>query len=553
VIRERDVAGRALLSARARLPRGRVSRAPEPWILAVIAGALSALVLVVLPTGTDFAAHEFQRHFFIAHPFSLWNNLWYGGRYSFVTYSLLYYPLAAVAGIRVLAVLSMAIAVLGLALAVGQRWGRSGRWASRTFAIVSPLYLMTAGFPFALAAAFGAFAVLATRRPRWGIFLVLSALTAAASPLAFLLLALVVLAIGLGERRPRSWLWPALGVLGGITAVELVLNAVFASGARNPFPVRMLVEAALFCAVISALTWPVPGARTARWLGIILGVACLIAFLVPSSLGEGVARFRFAALPLAVLALSLRRWRPAFLSVAVIALAGVWHLGPLVSAVANGAQDPSGRPEYWRPAVQFLRSHVTPGYRVEAVDTERHWAANYLPEAGIPLARGWFRQDDFPQNAPLYRTLSAAGYQRWLRQMAVRYVVLTDAEPDYTAHGEAALLRSGRSGLRQVLSAPHITIFEVLKPRALVAGSGHAQVVALAHDRLVLRATPGDYRVAIRFSPYWQASTGCLRAGRDGMLRLTVHTTGTVVLRFHVGLDRVVDQLVGDRPACAGR
>jgi hypothetical protein len=69
----------------------------------------------------------------------------------------------------------------------------------------------------------------------------------------------------------------------------------------------------------------------------------------------------------------------------------------------------------------------------------------------------------------------------------------------------------------------------------------------------VLRATPGDYRVAIRSSPYWQASTGCLRAGRDGMLRLTLHTTGTVVLRFHVGLDRVVDQLVGEQPTCTGR
>jgi len=525
----------------------------EPWALAGLAAVLSALVLVVLPAGTDAAAHQFQRDFFIGHPFGLWNNLWYGGRYSFVTYSLLYYPLAAVLGIRVLAVLSVAVAVLGFSVLVSERWVGPGRWASRTFAVVSPLCLMTGEFPFALATALAMLALLAARRPRWAAFLVLAAATAAASPLAFLMLALVVLAVALGEQRPRSWLVPALGILGAIAAIELLLNAAFASGARNPFPLSVLVEAGLFCLAICALTWRVPGARTARWLGVILGVACVTAFLIPSALGEGAARFRFAALPLAVLALSLRRWRPARVSVAVIALAGAWNLAPLVAAVANGADDPSANAAYWRPAVGFLRGHLTPAYRVEAVDTVRHWAAFYLPDAGIPLARGWFRQDDFPENATLYRTLSAAGYSRWLRQMAVRYVVLTDAKPDYTARGEAELLRSGRSGLRPVFSTPHITVFEVPAPRSLVEGSGHAQVVSLAYDRLVLRATPGRYRVAIRSSPYWQASAGCLLPGRDGMLRLRVKATAAVVLRFHVGLDPVVDQLTGERPSCRDR
>ncbi len=87
-----------------------------------------------------------------------------------------------------------------------------------------------------------------------------------------------------------------------------------------------------------------------------------------------------------------------------------------------------------------------PSYRVEAVDTAGHWPAVYLPTAGIPLARGWFRQDDFPQNALLYGELGPRTYLAWLRGLGVRYVVLTNAPPDYSARAEAALFRSGRSG-----------------------------------------------------------------------------------------------------------
>ena len=68
------------------------------------AGLLSALLIWLGPPGIDFAAHVYQRAVFVQHGFALWNNFWYAGRYSFVTYSLLYYPLAALLGIKVLAV-----------------------------------------------------------------------------------------------------------------------------------------------------------------------------------------------------------------------------------------------------------------------------------------------------------------------------------------------------------------------------------------------------------------------------------------------------------------
>ena len=56
----------------------------------------------------------------------LWNNFWYAGRYSFVTYSFLYYPLAAIFGIKVLGVATIAAAALGFTLVVWREWGPVG-------------------------------------------------------------------------------------------------------------------------------------------------------------------------------------------------------------------------------------------------------------------------------------------------------------------------------------------------------------------------------------------------------------------------------------------
>ena len=59
---------------------------------AAAAGLLAALLVWLGPPGTDLAAHVYQRTLFIEHGFVLWNNFWYAGRYSFVNYSVLYYP-----------------------------------------------------------------------------------------------------------------------------------------------------------------------------------------------------------------------------------------------------------------------------------------------------------------------------------------------------------------------------------------------------------------------------------------------------------------------------
>ena len=255
-----------------------------------------------------------------------------------------------------------------------------------------------------------------------------------------------------------------------------------------------------------------------------------------------------SAVPPAVLALTLRAWRPRPVALGILGLALAWNLTPLAANAAH--RDPAAGAAYWRPAIAFLRAHLTPAYRVEAVDTSGHWPAVYLPRAGIPLARGWFRQDDFPQNRVLYDEFGRGAYLRWLRSLAVRYVVLADAPPDYSARGEATLLARGRSGLRPVFRAAHVTIYAVPEPRPLAVG---AAVVAITQTRLVLDVPrAGTVRLAVRYSPYWRSSSGCVARGADGMTLLRVPSPGRVRLAFEVDAGGALAVLAGERPYGCG-
>src|SRR3954466_2866824 len=97
--------------------------AREALLSGALAGSLAALLLWTTPPGIDWAAHAYQRTFLLQHGFAIWNNFWYAGRYSFVTYSFIYYPLAAVLGITVLAIASIATAALAFTLVVWHEWG----------------------------------------------------------------------------------------------------------------------------------------------------------------------------------------------------------------------------------------------------------------------------------------------------------------------------------------------------------------------------------------------------------------------------------------------
>ena len=189
----------------------------------------------------------------------------------------------------------------------------------------------------------------------------------------------------------------------------------------------------------------------------------------------------------------VRNWRPRLVCFGALALAVAWNVTPLAASFAHATGDPAAKARYWTPAIRYLHRHLGPSYRVEAVDTEGHWAAVYLPRAGIPLTRGWFRQDDFPQNEVLYDNLTGATYRAWLRSLGVRYVVLTDAPTDYSAKREALLIQSGHSGLTLVrhdqtyeltLQAETLAVGGAkLPPPAEESERGHGEPAAHDEDR----------------------------------------------------------------------
>jgi hypothetical protein len=520
----------------------------EALLSAAAAAAVAAALAWLGPPGSDFAAHAYQRTLFLEHGFTLWNNFWYAGRYSFVTYSVIYYPLAALLGIRLLAVATVALAAFAFAIVVWREWGPTTRWSSRSFAVVWAGIVLSAAFPFALGIALALLALWALQaHARWR-FAGLALLTLAASPVAFLLLVVVLAGVALARARVQ---WLPLAAIVVATALEVVLWRLFPGGGRFPFSAAELAAALIFCGLGLAFTWRLENGRVLRYLFAVYLVALVVTYFVPSAVGENIARLRYAAIPLAVLVLSLRRWKPLLPGLGVIVLALSWNLTPLAASYVHGSSDSTGSAATWAPAISFLHTHLQDGYRVEAVDTAGHWPAVYLADANIPLARGWFRQDDFPQNEVLYSKLGPRAYLRWLHGLGVGYVVLAHTQPDYSARAEAALVRSGRAGLRLVLWTPSLAVYRVPGAVPIVTGPDAPRLVGMTQARIgVTVRGGGTYRIAVRYSPYWHASKGCLSKGDDGMLRLTTLHARTVWIGFTVSASRALDSLEGEQPQC---
>jgi hypothetical protein len=520
--------------------------ARETALSTVVAASLAAVLLWAAPPGIDWAAHAYQTTFLIQHGFAIWNNFWYAGRYSFVTYSLIYYPLAAVLGIKVLALASVATAAAAFTFVVMTQWGPATRISSRTFAVLWAGIVGSAAFPFALAISFALLALSALQQGRRARFALCAVLTLTASPLAFVLLVVVAGGAALSRRSLRNAKAP-LAALAVCAAAELVIYRLFGDGGRFPFATIQLLPALIFCGLGLFATRDVAAAKPLRGLFALYLLAVVAAYVVPSSVGSNIERMRYAALPLALIVVALRKWRPLWLVVPALVLAAVWNLTPIASSLAQARSDPETKLAYWQPAITYLHGHLSPSYRVEVVDTAEHWPAAYFPDAGIPIVRGWYRQSDFPQNELLYDgKLGAPSYDAWLRALGVRYVVLTDAPTDYSSRLEAQLVRSGTTSLVPVFSTRHLTIYELPHATPLITGAGGASVLWLYPSRLVaVVSSEGWYDVRVRWAPYWQASDGCIARAHDGMVRLFARHAGLIELRFQLNVGRGLQALAG--------
>jgi hypothetical protein len=516
------------------------------------------VVAYLAPHGNDYAAHAFQLRVFETSGPLAWTSAWYAGHYLFWSYSVLTYPLASLVGLALLGAASVAVATGSAAFLLGRAWGPASRPAAWVFALIWPAYLLSSDFPFTLgsALALSALALLQSGRGwRLVAFVIVALASLAASPLAFAGLALVVIALVLSGRlrSGRMIVSLATGAVGGLC--EGIIWRAFPSNGRYPFWGPDYLSTVAFILVFAALAWRIPRRREALTLAALYAVACSALFVVPSAVGANIVRVQYPALAIVVLLVTLRGWRPRSLCVTTVVLAAVWSFEPQVGppVFETSATAAAANRSYWVPAISYLRSHADPDQRVEAVDVTNHWDALYLGDAGIPLARGWYRQDDFPLNALLYHHFSASAYVDWLHRLGIGYVVLSTATPDFSADEEAALVRSGLAGLVRVESSSTVDVYRVANAASLLTGPGRPRILAAGQDSFVLAfSRAGRYVMDERWSPYWSARGVCAQRRSDGLMTLVVDHPGTTHLTFSVTASRALSAIIHpDGTGCA--
>jgi hypothetical protein len=500
-----------------------------PGVAAALAAAVALPLAFLGPPGGDEPAHLYRTDL-VRDGVLVWDGFWFGGHYPLASYSLLYYFAAAVFGNVPFAVVAIVVSAALFAAVCEHEWGATARWPALAFAVAASGPLFTGTYPYALGLAALLACLRAAQLGRLLLAALAAVLTLGFSPLAFLFLTLALLAVAAVrrpiERRAVLVLAPALAVAGGAQALAL---ALFPHDATYPFFRPLELGAVLAAGVIGAvLASRSEGARVLAAFFVLWTVAALLAYLIPTPVGENVTRLRGILVPLMLLAAVLARFRPVWLVAPALVGALAYTLVPYVGAALHRGDGRPAERGFWEPALTFLRAHASPGERVEVVPTGDHWEAYWLPHEGFALARGWYRQLDYAENGLFYEgPLRADDYRAWLRRMGVRYVLLPDTQLGRAGEQrEAELLRSGGSRLREVTSTGGWRIWEVPNAGTILPGGA---VTRYGHDELSGRLPrAGTYRLAVRFTPYWRVSEGsvCLVESADGMTELRAQARG---------------------------
>lgn len=484
------------------------------------------------PAGADLPAQLLRVKLFAAEGFGIWNNWWYGG-HAVLGYSVLFPPLGWLLGPRLLA----ALACVGTAAAceaLAHDVHGEDAWLGATWlgaATVTELLSGRLTFALGLGGAALTALLLLRRRPR--LAAVMACGTALASPVAGLFVALAGAAVGWRGLQTRNRTDIAAGI-GAVSVPILLLGGsalLFPTAGYQPFAFATLwplLAAGLFILLLA------PG-RTLGAAVVLYLVGCVAAYAIHTPLGSNAARLgELAAGPLVALLLVPRR---AWLLLVLAALPLTYlQVHDAVSDLQHGSQADSA--SYYRPLIGFLRRQ--PGlWRVEVPFTQGHWESYYLAPR-VPLARGWERQTDIADDPLFYAgRLTAARYERWLHQLAVRYVAVADAPPDYSARAELRLIAGGLPYLHLVARLAHWTVYAVRHAAPLATGAG--RVVSIGPGTLTLAiAHPGSLYVRVRWSPYWQLSgaSGCVAAA-GGFTRIRADGAGRALLQTRFALMRV--------------
>jgi dienelactone hydrolase len=531
-------------------------QAREAVTCGAIAAAAAAVAVFVLPRGGDLPAHLYRTGL-VSHGVLIWDNLWFAGQYPLASYSLLYYPLAWVVGNGALGVAGVVIAAVVFALIASREWRSVGPWPARAFALLLAGQAFTAAYPYDLGLATLLVTLWALQRRRASIAAVCTVLTLGFSPLAFLLLALALLALLLHRRRVNRQVLAVGAAVAAAAAIQIVALVVLPSpGLVYPYGTWRLLAGIAVAALGVALALRGRGGWALATMFLVWAGASVVAYAIPSPVGHNLIRASIFVFPLMLVAAALSDFRPRWLALTATAAALAANVVPYAAMVSARSSSVDARLAYWQPVVTFLHDHSSAAFRVEVVPTANHWESFYLPTEGIALARGWYRQLDIADNAALYAPhLTPAAYGDWLRLRAVRYVVLPHLSLEaIDAQREAAMLRSGHAGLPTVWKSRQATIYELPHPTPLLTGLHSAEVTLL--DSTEIRgwiARPGTYLLRVRYTPYWSVQRGslCLTRGPDASTRMVARSAGRFSIKaIEAPLGVVAAFLDTDRNGC---
>jgi hypothetical protein len=521
----------------ASLGRARALLAEGSFSLALaLACVLIVVWLVLAPRSPDMAAQTYRASLFESSGFAVWDNNWYGGHH-LPGYSLVFPWLALLLGMKLVGVLAVLVSTFTFERIASAVYGPRARWGAVCFALAAAGDLWIGRITFALGVTFAVLAVLALVRERPWLAAVFTAVCAATSPVAGLLLALAGATHVLATRRPLAGL--ALAAPAFLVAIPLEL--LFPEGGWEPFAASS-VTATL--AVTLAFLYAVPREERLLRIGgfVYLGVTLLS--IAPTPMGSNIDRYAvLLAGPLALCALGRDGFRQAGrpLAAVVMAVGGivVWTAWGPVRESAGIAGDPSTRASYYIPLERFLDAHGGHLLRVEVPFTHSHWEAALLAPSFV-LARGWERQLDTKYDPIFFENkLTPAAYHAWLADNAVSYVALPDVRLDGSSDEEAALIRSGLPYLREVFSSAHWRVFAVLAPTPLA--SAPARLSELDHDSFTLRfPTPGRSLVRLHYTRYWTVVGGhaCVAPAPGGWTAVSVKSAGVVRVAARFSLAR---------------
>ncbi len=497
-------------------------RRQEPWILAA---ALAGVYLLLAPPSADLAAQIFRTNLFEQVGFTVWNGQWFAGHHV-PGYSVLFPPLAALLGPRLVGAIAAVVAAVLFERLTYERFGARARLGALWFGAATATNLLTGRLTFSLGVVIGLAALLAHQRRRTALAVVLAVLCPMGSPVAGLFLAMAAVAHFLGAHR-RDALWVAASAL----VATGVLQVAFPENGFEPFVISAFWPVLAFAAAVVLF---VPrDDRTVRIAAVLYALACIAAFVVSTPMGGNAARLGTLFGP-PVLALVLWQRRPWALALLALPLL-YWQWSAPVRDVETASGDPSVHAAYYAGLERFLGSRPGGVTRVEIPLTRNHWENVYVAQR-FPLARGWERQLDLKYNGALYsKRLSPSRYHAWLERTGVDYVAIPDVRLDYSGIPEAKLVRRGVPFLAPAWRDGHWRVYRVR--RATPLASGATRVVAATPNSFALAATrPGSVTVRVRYTPYWTlvAGAGCVRRGAGGFTELLLPSPGyvRVVARF---------------------